>query len=394
MIVLLIADHIDHLVDGEVLETEFGGTDVLGHVYTGAVATEEQFLVETLGSKVGPYGTVLAAVENAFGKTLFHLFLTFEIGVGLIVNLVEAHTKSLVGLIETGIDPFVHTTPEGTDFGVVLLPFYKHVVGLDDKGGFVFGTRGGGLLVNAFGHQAHLDFLHLLAVMLVECHVIVANKMVALLAAALGCFAVAPLEPGKHRLADVDATVVDDIGLYDAVAVGLGNLCHSPAEQIVADVTQVKGLVGVGRTVFNHHQRTLGGRSHEAIMSVGINLCQQLQPFGGGYDEVKESLHHIVPCYKVGMLHKPFRNVATGVLRLLAAHTEEGECDKRKVSFELRTCLLHLHLLCSDVCAIEGLEGLHCSFGNEGCYVHGFMYFSVGVFSDGGYSVLMGVVRY
>ena len=32
VIVLLVAHHIDHLVDGIVAETEFGSTDVLGHV--------------------------------------------------------------------------------------------------------------------------------------------------------------------------------------------------------------------------------------------------------------------------------------------------------------------------------------------------------------------------
>ena len=32
VIVLLIAYHVDHLVDGIVAETEFGSTDVLGHV--------------------------------------------------------------------------------------------------------------------------------------------------------------------------------------------------------------------------------------------------------------------------------------------------------------------------------------------------------------------------
>ena len=32
VVVLLVAHYVNHLVDGEVLETEFGGTDVLCHI--------------------------------------------------------------------------------------------------------------------------------------------------------------------------------------------------------------------------------------------------------------------------------------------------------------------------------------------------------------------------
>ena len=388
MIVLLVAHHIDHFIYGEVLEAELGGTNVLGHVYAGAVATEQQFLIETFGSEVGPHRTVFAAVEDAFGQSFLYLLLTFEIGVGLIVNLVKAYTERLVSLVKTCIYPFVHPTPKGTDFGVVLLPLHKHVVGFNDERSLVLGTCGGGLLVHTLSYQTVLDFLHLLAVVFVEGYIIVTDEVVALFAAAFRCFAVAPLEPRKHRLADVDATVVDDIGLYDAVAIGFGNLCHSPAEQIVADMAKMERLVGVGRTVLYHHQRTLRGRSNKAVTGISIDLCQQLQPLGRGYDQVEEAFHHIVSCHNVSVLHKPFRNVAASVLWLLAAHTEEWESDQGKVSFKLGTCLLHLHLLCGEFCAIEGLEGLHCSFGNEGCYVHGFMYFSDGVFSDGDCSIL------
>ena len=41
VVVLLVAHHVDHLVDGVVLEAELGGTDVLSHVYRCAVATEQ-----------------------------------------------------------------------------------------------------------------------------------------------------------------------------------------------------------------------------------------------------------------------------------------------------------------------------------------------------------------
>ena len=41
MVVLFVAHHIDHFVDGEILETQFGGADVLCHVYRCPVAAQQ-----------------------------------------------------------------------------------------------------------------------------------------------------------------------------------------------------------------------------------------------------------------------------------------------------------------------------------------------------------------
>ena len=105
-----------------------------------------------------------------------------------------------------------------------------------------------GLLVgHALSLKLSLKLLNLLAVVLVEGHIVVANQVVALLAACLGCLAVAPFQPCQHRLADVYSAVVHDVGLDNAVAVCLHNLCKAPAQQVVAHVSQVERLVGVGR---------------------------------------------------------------------------------------------------------------------------------------------------
>ena len=55
MVVLLVAYHIDHLVDRVVLETHLSSTDILGHIDTGTIATKQQFLVESLVGEIGPY---------------------------------------------------------------------------------------------------------------------------------------------------------------------------------------------------------------------------------------------------------------------------------------------------------------------------------------------------
>ena len=57
----------------------------------------------------------------------------------------------------------------------------------------------------------------------------IADKVVALLACLLWRDAVAPLLPRKHRLTDVNTTVVHDVGLHHFVAVSLHNLRQRPA---------------------------------------------------------------------------------------------------------------------------------------------------------------------
>ena len=49
VIVLFVADDVDHLVDGVVLIAQLGGADILGHVDRGAVGAEQQLVVETFG---------------------------------------------------------------------------------------------------------------------------------------------------------------------------------------------------------------------------------------------------------------------------------------------------------------------------------------------------------
>ena len=247
MVVLLVAHYVDHLVDGEVVEAHLGCADVLGHVDAGAVGTEQELLVEALAGEVGPNRVVVLAEEEALGKTFLHLLLAYEIGVRLIVYLVEAYAESLVGLVESGIYPVVHLFPESAHLGVVLLPLHEHLVSLLDERRLLLGLLLSRLLVHALCHVLGLKLIHLLAVVLVESHVVVADEMVALLAAGLRSLAVAILQPCEHRLADVYASVVDDVGLNHLVAVGLHYLGERPTEQVVAHVSEVERLVGVGR---------------------------------------------------------------------------------------------------------------------------------------------------
>ena len=128
------------------------------------------------------------------------------------VHLVKRDAQGGICLVETGIDPTVHHRPQGADLRILLLPLDEHLVGfLQGRGGFL------GLIL---GHPLLHELLDLSLVQLVEGHIAVAHKVVALDARGFRGLALELLLPCQHGLADVDAAVVDDRGLDDLVAAG------------------------------------------------------------------------------------------------------------------------------------------------------------------------------
>ena len=265
---------------------EFSRTDVLRHVDARTIGAEEEFFVQTIGSEVSPYRTVGTAVEDPLFQTFFHLFLTFEVSVAFVVNLVERHTEGFVGFVKTGIHPFVHLAPESAHFGVALLPFAEHFARFHHQRCFFLGACFSLFAVHALFKELGFEGGHFGAIMLVESHVVVADEVVAFLTRRLGCFAVAILLPSEHRFANVDTAVVHDVGLHHPIAVGFGNLCHRPTEEVVTDVTEVERLVGVGRGVFDHHQRALLRGGGEAVVSIGVDAVEEFNPLLRSDDEV------------------------------------------------------------------------------------------------------------
>ena len=238
VVFLLVAHHIHHLVDRVVLETKFGGTYVLGHIYGCAVGTEKEFLIEPVLCEVSPYTTILAAVEVAFGEAAFYFAFAYEIGVAFVVNLIEAHTHLLVGLIKACIHPFVHLLPQRTYLWVVLLPFHEHSLCLLDEWGLFLGC----LLIYALCHK----LFDLSLVLLVKTDIVVADEVVAFLATILRCLAIAEHLPCEHRFADMNTAIVHDIGLDYVPSVGLLNLSDGVTKQVVAHMSEVQRLVGIG----------------------------------------------------------------------------------------------------------------------------------------------------
>jgi len=81
VIVLLVAHHVYHPVDGEILIAELGGADVLGHVDAGAVGAQQELMVEAGVGEVGPDRPVVPAIHDPLLDAGEHKVLPLEIGV-------------------------------------------------------------------------------------------------------------------------------------------------------------------------------------------------------------------------------------------------------------------------------------------------------------------------
>ena len=247
VVVLLITHNIYHLVYRVVAETQLCSTDILCHVYRCAVAAQQQFFVKSVVREVGPNRIIVATVENPLFKPAQNGLFSNKIGVAFVIYLVKIHAEAFVCLVKTLVNPMVHLLPKCAYLLVAGLPLHKHVACLGHKRRCRFGL----LFAHALLHQ----LVKLRFIVLVKGYIVVAYEVVAFLAAAFGGLAIAPFLPSKHGFANMYATVVHNVGLYNPVAVCCNYVRQCIAKQVVAYVTQVKGLVCVGRGVFHHNKR-------------------------------------------------------------------------------------------------------------------------------------------
>ena len=314
-------------------------------------------MVESVGGQVGPHRSVVLAVHLAGGEPFEHLLLAFEVGLALVVDLVEAHSHAAVGLVESVVDPAVHRLPEGAHLGIPGFPFAQHGAGLLHQGRCGFGL----LLGHAFLHEVG----HFGLEMLVEEHVEVADEMVALLAGLLGGDTVAPLLPGEHRLADVYAAVVDDVGLHHAVAARGEYLREAPSEQYVAEVAQVEGPVGVGRGVLHHDERTVGRGLADAVVGLRGYVLKHRRPEGRLYDDVEKSLDDIEAVDRRLVVDKPLAYLGACLLRALACGLDKREHHYCQIAFEFLACRRRRDRSGIRVDAVELLDCLGHSLGDD-----------------------------
>ncbi len=257
-----------------------------------------------------------------------------------------------------------------------MLPLHQHLVSLLDERSLVLSLLSGSLFVHAILHILLLELCDFLTVVLVESHIVVADEVVALLARSLRSLAVAPLEPSEHRLADVDTTVVYDIGLDHLVAVGLHNLCQRPTEQVVAHMTEVERLVGVRRRVLYHDEWTLLCDRLLAKLSVGMDGVQESYPSGRSDRKVEETLYHVEVSDDIGaVLLQVLTDFLCSILRFLLRHLEEWEYDEGKVTFEITLGLLQGDHLLRHVLTIKLLHRGDDRADDFVFYLHEFIFF-------------------
>ena len=66
VVILFVAYHINHLVDGIICKAEFSGTDILRHVDGGTIRTQQQLVIQSLAREVRPYRAIFFPVEETF----------------------------------------------------------------------------------------------------------------------------------------------------------------------------------------------------------------------------------------------------------------------------------------------------------------------------------------
>ena len=251
-----------------------------------------------------------------------------------IVDFVEVYAQTLVGLVKSGIHPRVHRAPQRTHLLVAGFPAAEHLASLLHQW-----RR---CLCLFLGHAFLLEFLHFGFIVLVESHIEITDKVVALLAGRFRSSAVAPLLPCEHRFADMDAAIVHDIGFHHLVAIGLHDARQAVAKQVVAHVAEVKRLVGVWRRIFNHHQLAVVVGGLEAIVFCCVDMVEHSEPEFRLYSDVEEALYHVILLHRLAVGNEIIAYLLGCCVGCFVRRFQEREYHYCKVAFKLFfRCLRH-----------------------------------------------------
>ena len=78
--------------------------------------------------------------------------------------------------------------------------------------------------------------------------------MIAFLTGRFGRLAIPIFEPCEHGFTDMDASIVDDIGLHNLPSIRLLDTRDGIAEEVITYVTKVQRLIRIRRTILDHHE--------------------------------------------------------------------------------------------------------------------------------------------
>ena len=141
----------------------------------------------------------------------------------------------------------------------------------------------------------------------------------------------------------MDAAVVHQVGLDHRVAVGLENLGHRIAQQIVADMAQVKRLVRIGRRVLDHDRPTR--RRRLAVVLVRGKIRKATLPERRIQHQIQEALDDVTGADLRHVGRHVLADLLRRGLRRFPAPAQQRKRDQRIVALELPPRLLKLQLL-------------------------------------------------
>ncbi len=150
------------------------------------------------------------------------------------------------------------------------------------------------------------------------------------------------------------ASVVDQIDLYDVMAVGLQYARNGVSQQVVAYMAQMQGLVGIGRRIFDHYRAACRRSLTEALRR--DDAVETLRPERGSERQIQKALDDVV-CSDLGIVgHHLLAYLSSRSLGRLAADAQKRKDDQRIVALELLAGLLYLQLyvLTSAVQLLDG----------------------------------------
>ena len=359
VVVLLVTYDIDDAIQSVLLEALQCSAKILCHIYRCAIATEQQLLVKAISLEVDPNRSILLAEEYALCQTVLDESLAKDVGLRLVVYLVEINAESLVCYVESVVNPAIHLLPKCTHLGILCLPLAEHLLCLEKDWSLLLGIL--------FAHSSLDELLDFGLVVLVELHIVVAYKVVTFLACRLRCSTVAVAQPRNHRLADVDTTVVHKVSLDYIVTISSQNLRNRVTEEVVADVSEVEWLVGVRRRVLDHNGATC--RRCYAVVLVCRQLTKTLCPECWVEREIQEALDYIERAELRSRSNDLLANLGSYRLRCFASHLNEWENHESVVALELLASLLNLNLRVGNL-TIESLYSRLHYAANVLFYIH------------------------
>jgi len=152
--------------------------------------------------------------------------------------------------------------------------------------------------------------------------------------------------------------VVDDISLHHFMAVGSKYASERISEKIIADVAEVKGLVGIGGGILHHHE--VGVRTGLTDAEIGIcrDIMEKSEPESRRDRNIKESLDHVEFLHCVKVLLQPLSDLLSCSLRTFARNLEKGEYDYSEMPLELLARRRHLDFSGVKVSIVKALYGI------------------------------------